>query len=521
MLGRCDAGYITPAPLPIPGGRRRVVVPNFRCISSKDHHVTFDDLRLDPRLLSGVEGMGYRTPTPVQREAIPPVLAGRDLLALAATGTGKTAAFVLPLLQRLMRGERGQVRALVLAPTRELAEQIHDHLRRLGSRTRLRSATVYGGVGLVAQGLRLRAGVEIVVACPGRLLDHMRRGNVDLAKLDVLVLDEADSLFEMGFLPDVRAILKAVPPRCQRLLFSATMPDGVRHLANDVLHDPVRISVDPVRPAATVDHMLYPVPQHLRTPLLKAILRTAVQGAVVVFVRTRHGARRLWQQLANVGVAVTCLQGKLSQRRRQAALDGFRDGRFTVLVATDVAARGLDISQVTHVINYDIPATPDAYIHRVGRTGRAEKTGAAITFVTPQDEALVRVFERTLGAPIPRERLQGFDYSVPARGLDGERATPPPRQPRLPGGRKPAYQPEAQPEPQRPARQRPARHAVPPAGQSVPHMAARHGDKPRQERDRVEATSAMCVVVAPGERAECQRGLDRKPTRRRDGAGER
>ncbi len=424
--------------------------------------MTFADLSLSPRLLAALDGMGYRQPTPVQRGAIPPALAGEDVLALAATGTGKTAAFVLPMLQRLMDGPRGAVRALVVAPTRELAEQTHDHVRRLGSMSRLRSTTIYGGVGVVAQALRLRAGVEVVVGCPGRLLDHIRRGNLDLSSLEVLVLDEGDSLFDLGFLADVRMLLGMVPTTCQRMLFSATMPDAVRVLAAEALRQPVTVQVDAVQPASTVHHALYPVPAHLRTPLLKTFLRSGPEGSVVVFVRTRHGARRLWQQLDNVGFSVTCLQGKLSQRRRLAALEGFRDGRYDVLVATDVAARGLDISQVTHVVNYDVPSTADAYIHRVGRTGRAARNGTAMTFVTPADEAQVRNIERALGTVIPRERLADFDYGAPVRGPEGARPAMPPRQPRLPAGKRPAAPQEAQEQPRR-GRPRPPRHAVPPA----------------------------------------------------------
>lgn len=425
--------------------------------------MTFADLSLAPRLLTAVESMGYRQPTPIQCAAIPPALEGRDLLALASTGTGKTAAFVLPMLQRLMDAPRGAVRALVVAPTRELAEQTHDHVRRLGATTRLRSITIYGGVGLVGQALRLKAGVEVVVACPGRLLDHVRRGNIDLSSLDMLVLDEADSLFELGFLADVRELLRYVPSSCQRLLFSATMPDAVRGLASEALHDPVTAQVDAVRPASTVRHALYPVASHLRTALLKTFLRGGPGGSVVVFVRTRHGARRLWQQLDNAGFRVTCLQGKLSQRRRLAALDGFREGRYDVMVATDVAARGLDITQVSHVVNYDVPATADAYIHRVGRTGRAARSGTAMTFVTPADELLVRTIERTLGAPIQRERLADFDYGAPVRGPEGARPALPPRQPRLPAGKRIPAAPAETPEKARPQRVRPPRHAVPPA----------------------------------------------------------
>ncbi|MDR3045559.1 MAG: DEAD/DEAH box helicase [Desulfovibrio sp.] len=534
--------------------------------------MTFAELPLDARLLAGVESMGYHLPTPVQRRAIPAALSGRDVLALAATGTGKTAAYALPLLQRLLEGPRGQVRALVVAPTRELAEQIHDHIRRLGAMTRLRSTTIYGGVGIMPQALRLRTGVEIVVACPGRLLDHLRRGNLDLSALDVLVLDEGDSLFEMGFLADVRALLAAVPARCQRMLFSATLPQAVQGLAGEALRDPVTVSVDAQAPAATVDHALYPVPAHLKTPLLKAMLRARLlsgvaahavaphapdmpglpegigdgidagvadgfdtddaavsagdmgggypplhaiedeplAGAVLVFVRTRHGARRLWQQLASTGLRVGCLQGKLSQRRRQATLDGFRTGRYAVLVATDVAARGLDISRVTHVVNYDVPATADAYIHRIGRTGRAARAGTAMTLVVPGDETAVRHIERALGGPVTRCRFEGFDYGAAARSPEGARPALPPRQARLPGGRKPQLQPAEAPEPPRqPARPRPARHAVPPAAQGT------LGGAPQSQGQ--QAAKSARPQQGPGTSGHA--GQDARPKAGRDGMG--
>ncbi|EGY24304.1 DEAD/DEAH box helicase family protein [Desulfovibrio sp. A2] len=542
--------------------------------------MTFAELPLDARLLAGVESMGYHLPTPVQRRAIPAALSGRDVLALAATGTGKTAAYALPLLQRLLDGPRGQLRGLVVVPTRELAEQIHDHIRRLGSMTRLRSATIYGGVGIMPQALRLRTGVEIVVACPGRLLDHLRRGNLDVSALDVLVLDEGDSLFELGFLADVRELLAAVPAACQRMLFSATLPDAVRGLAGDALRDPVPVSVDAQAPAATVDHALYPVPAHLKTPLLKAILRARLlpggvadaldgsgvpdapeisggseqsamhdlpddfdesdtletgiapggdhpprhspplpfvgdgplAGAVLVFVRTRHGARRLWQQLASTGLRVGCLQGKLSQRRRQATLEGFRTGRYAVLVATDVAARGLDISRVTHVVNYDVPATADAYIHRIGRTGRAARAGTAMTLVAPGDEAGVRIIERALGGPVTRCRFEGFDYGAAARSPEGARPALPPRQARLPGGRKPQLQPtEPQEAPRKPGRPRPARHAVPPGALGgAPQPQGQQTAKPARQQG---------APATPGHAEAAPRGRSGRDMSGRDASG--
>ncbi|WP_298435134.1 DEAD/DEAH box helicase [Geobacter sp.] len=400
----------------------------------------FTAFNLHPQVAAGVRGAGYTTPTPIQAQAIPPVMAGRDVMGLAQTGTGKTAAFVLPILHRLMAGERGRVRALIIAPTRELAEQIHQSVQTLGLKTRLRSVTVYGGVGVNPQVQKLRAGAEVVVACPGRLLDHINQGTIDLSHLEVLVLDEADQMFDMGFLPDIRRILKHLPARRQTLLFSATMPPDIRTLAHDILSDPVTVQVGNVAPAVTVTHALYPVEQHLKTPLLLELLRHTDTESVLVFTRTKHRAKRLGEQLEKAGYRAASLQGNLSQNRRQAALDGFRDGTFQILVATDIAARGIDVSQVSHVINYDIPDTAEAYIHRIGRTGRAARSGDAFTMVTRDDAAMVRTIERTLNATLERRIMDGFDYSVQAPKKDTEFARPP-RQP-MPG-RKPAGKPGA------------------------------------------------------------------------------
>ncbi len=388
----------------------------------------FKEFNLHPQVEAGVSAAGYVTPTPIQTQAIPPVMTGRDVMGLAQTGTGKTAAFALPILHRLMHGERGHVRALVIAPTRELAEQIHEAICALGKQTRLRSVTVYGGVNINPQIQKLKSGVEIVVACPGRLLDHIGQGTVDLAHLEVLVLDEADQMFDMGFLPDIRRILKHVPQKRQTLLFSATMPADIRTLAHDILRDPVTVQVGFTAPAATVTHALYPVEQHLKTALLLELLHHTDTESVLVFTRTKHRAKRLGEQLEKAGYRAASLQGNLSQNRRQAALDGFRDGSFQILVATDIAARGIDVSQISHVINYDIPDTAEAYIHRIGRTGRAARSGDAFTMVTGDDAAMVRAIERTMGAPLERRTLSGFDYSVPAPRKDTEFARPP-RQP--------------------------------------------------------------------------------------------
>src|SRR5271169_4212070 len=361
----------------------------------------------------------------MQKQAIPPVLQGHDVMGLAQTGTGKTAAFVLPILERLLTGPRGKVRALIIAPTRELAEQIHVSIGGLGKQTQLKSITIYGGVNVNPQIQKLRTGVDIVVACPGRLLDHINQKTIDLAYLEVLVLDEADRMFDMGFLPDVRRIIKHLPANRQNLMFSATMADDIRKLAHEVLHKPVTVQIGHTAPVNTVAHALYPVDQHLKTALLLELLKQTDTESILIFTRTKHRAKRLGQQLDNAGYKAASLQGNLSQNRRQAALDGFRDGTHQILVATDIAARDIDVSSISHVINYDMPDTTDAYTHRIGRTGRAAKTGDAFTFVTHEDEPLVRSIERVMGEKIERRTLKGFDYSKPAPAKDKEFARPP------------------------------------------------------------------------------------------------
>ena len=370
--------------------------------------MTFDDFGLSARVRAGVDAAGYTIPTPIQRKALPDALGGRDVLGLAQTGTGKTAAFVLPMLERLVGGPRGRTRALVVAPTRELAEQIHGEIRTLGAKTGLRSVTVYGGVGKQPQIDALRRGVDIVVACPGRLLDHLGSGIGDLSSVEVLVLDEADHMFDMGFLPDVRRIVGQVPADAQRLLFSATMPRELRHLADEVLSDPFVVEIARTAPADTVEHALYPVDAGRKTDMLKHLLDRREVRSALVFTRTKHRAKRLARQLGRDGFEVAELQGNLSQARRQKALDGFRDGRFDVLVATDIAARGIDVTRVSHVINYDVPDTVEAYTHRIGRTGRAEREGDAITMITPEDGKQVRAIEQALRMRIPRVAIDGF-----------------------------------------------------------------------------------------------------------------
>ena len=400
----------------------------------------FETFKFHPSIATGIKALGYITPTPIQTQAIPPVLEGKDVMGLAQTGTGKTAAFVLPILERLLQGPRGRVRALIIAPTRELAEQIHVAIATLGRDTKLRSVTIYGGVGVNPQIQKLRAGVEIVVACPGRLLDHINQKTIDLSHVEVLVLDEADRMFDMGFLPDIRRILKHVPIKRQTLLFSATMPDDIRRLVHEVQRDPVTVQVGHTAPANTVSHALYPVEQHLKTALLMELLKHTDTESILIFTRTKHRAKRIGQQLEKAGYKAASLQGNLSQNKRQAALDGFRDGSYQILVATDIAARGIDVSSISHVINYDIPDTTDAYTHRIGRTGRAAKTGDAFTFVAHEDEPLVKSIERVLGEKIERRILKDFDYKKSAPQRDAEFARPPrePQRRRQQPGAKPA-----------------------------------------------------------------------------------
>lgn len=390
--------------------------------------MSFNVFKFHPQVSAGVTAAGYTQPTPIQAQAIPPVMEGRDVMGLAQTGTGKTAAFALPILHKLMQGERGVVRALIIAPTRELAEQIHQSILTLGQQTRLRSVTLYGGVSMNMQMEKLRRGTEIIVACPGRLLDHINQGTVNLTRLEVLVLDEADHMFDMGFLPDIRKILQRLPQKRQTLLFSATMPPEIRKLAHEVLKEPVTVQVANSTASATISHALYPVAQHLKTPLLLELLRHTDTESVLIFTRTKHRAKKLGEQLVRAGYKAASLQGNLSQNRRQEAMNGFRSGAYQILVATDIAARGIDVSQVSHVINYDIPNTAETYIHRIGRTGRAARTGDAFTLVTGEDTLMVRAIEKVLGYPLERRTIENFDYKAAAPQKDTEFARPP-RQP--------------------------------------------------------------------------------------------
>lgn len=383
----------------------------------------FKAFNFHPNIAAGVAAEGFETPTPIQARAIPLVIEGRDVMGQAQTGTGKTAAFALPILNRLVSKKQGKVRALIIAPTRELAEQINKAFETLGHKTCVKSVSIYGGVGIHPQIQKLKR-ADVVVACPGRLLDHIERRTINLSQLEVLVVDEADMMFDMGFLPDVRKILARIPKKRQTLLFSATMPSEIRCLAEDILTDPASVKVGITAPAETVSHALYPVAEHLKTPLLIKLLAKTDTRSVLVFTRTKHRAKSVSKKLADAGYRSASLQGNLSQTRRQAALDGFRNGTFQVLVATDIAARGIDVTRISHVINYDIPSGPDAYIHRIGRTGRAASTGEAFTFITREDRNMVRAITRVLGSEIEQRTLPAFDYDAPAPKSHNDNAHP-------------------------------------------------------------------------------------------------
>jgi len=383
--------------------------------------MNFHQFQLHDKIIAGVKASGYTEPTPIQVQSIPSIMEGRDVMGLAQTGTGKTAAFVLPMLQRLMGGPRGVVRALIIAPTRELTEQTHEAIGQLGFKTGLRSLSIYGGVGINPQIQTLQRGVDIISACPGRLLDHINRKTVNLSKIEVLVLDEADQMFDMGFLPDIRKIIKRLPAVRQTLLFSATMPDDIRGLAGDILQNPVSFQIGHSQPASTVAHTFYPVETQRKNVLLDKILETTETGPVLVFTRTKMRSKRVAQHLDQSGYKTAALHGNLSQSQRQKALDGFRSGRYKILVATDVAARGIDVRKVSHVINYDIPNTAEAYTHRIGRTGRACETGDAYTFVTCDDKTLTRSIGKLLEGNVKYCSLDGFpDISAVLGASSGE-----------------------------------------------------------------------------------------------------
>ena len=376
--------------------------------------MNFTEFKLNPRILVGVEALGYKAPTPIQAQAIPLVLEGLDVIGLAQTGTGKTAAFTLPLLHKLMDGPKARLRALIIVPTRELAEQIQEAIRPLAKETGLRSVTLYGGVNLMKQLQTLRRGVDIAIACPGRLLDHINRRNIDLSQVEMLVLDEADQMFDFGFFPTIRKILQYLPKQRQSLLFSATMPKAIRTLAEEILQNPVPLQIGHLAPASTVTQKLFPVSEALKTELLVKLLQINAIASVLIFTRTKHRAKRLAEHLEALGYSATSFQGNLSQSRRQMALDKFRRGTLKILVATDIAARGIDVANVSHVINFDMPGTTEAYTHRIGRTGRATKLGAAFTLITHSDRHAIRAIERCLNQSLEKCILPEFDYKAAA-----------------------------------------------------------------------------------------------------------
>jgi len=390
--------------------------------------LSFTDLGLMPELLRAVEDAGYTNPTPIQQQAIPLALNGRDLIGLAQTGTGKTAGFTLPIIQRLLEEGHGhvaagahRVRVLVLTPTRELCVQVEESFRKYGRHTTLRVAPIYGGVGVEPQTKQLRKGVDVIVATPGRLLDHMERQNVVFDDLEVLVLDEADRMLDMGFAPQLNRIVADVPRFRQTLLFSATMPPEVEALARKYLRKPIVVQVGRRSSAAsTVTHAVYPVPRDRKTDLLAELLKKEGMDSVLIFSRTKHGADKIVRHLESKGISATAMHADKSQGERTRALEDFKSGKVRVLIATDIAQRGLDVSGISHVVNYDVPQQAEDYVHRIGRTGRAAATGDAFTFMAPDEIAMVRSIERVIGEPIPRISVPGYDFGSVAPVVETE-----------------------------------------------------------------------------------------------------
>jgi ATP-dependent RNA helicase RhlE len=379
-----------------------------------EQSITFEELGLAPEILEAVRDAGYERPTPIQAEAIPLALKGRDLIGLAQTGTGKTAAFTLPILDRLIGGPR-RTRALVLTPTRELAMQVDESVRKYANSAEIDVAAVYGGVPLDPQEKKLRKGVDIVVATPGRLIDHLERQNVVFDDLEILVLDEADRMLDMGFAPQINKIVAQIPTYRQTLLFSATMPPEVEALARKYLRKPIVVQIGRRSAASSlVTHAVYPVPRERKGALLVELLRDVKSETVLVFTRTKHGADKVVRDLERAGIKATAMHADKTQAQRTKALEQFKSGVINVLVATDIAQRGLDISGITHVINYDVPQQPEDYVHRIGRTGRVAATGDAFTFMSPDEIAMVRSIERVLGSPIPRISVPGYDFGTVA-----------------------------------------------------------------------------------------------------------
>ena len=360
--------------------------------------MSFTDFNFNKHISEALKSQGYVTPTPIQQQAIQPTLDGRDMIGLAQTGTGKTAAFVLPILEQLSAGRSSNsVRSLIIAPTRELAEQTYAYIGKFSRRLKIRACVVYGGVSREAQINKLKRGVDIVIACPGRLLDLANDGAIKLSGIEILVLDEADQMLDQGFLPDIKRIIKKLPVKRQNLVFSATMPHEVRSLIDGLLVKPIEVKVDHTKPNTNISHTFYKVDKQGKNVLLRSILKEENVDTAIVFTRTKYKARSLAQRLEKQGFKATSIQGNLSQQKRQQALDGFKKGTYDILVATDIAARGIDVAGISHIINYDMPGTTEAYTHRTGRTGRANQSGEALTFATDEDVKMIENLERNLG----------------------------------------------------------------------------------------------------------------------------
>ena len=373
----------------------------------------FGSLKLHPSLIKGVKELGFARPTPIQSDAIPLAVSGRDVLACAMTGSGKTAAFLLPILHHLLARPRGTTRALIITPTRELAAQILEELNALAVHTPITAAAVFGGVGAGPQEHAFRSGVDVIIATPGRLLDHLRQPYARLDKIEHLVLDEADRMLDLGFLPDIKRVLKFLPTKRQTLFFSATMPGPILALTREMLRDPATINLErKAAPAVGITQAVYPVPQELKSLLLLTLLERNLIKEALVFTRTKHRANRLWEFLTKRGIRAGRIHGNRSQAQRTDALAGFKSGAYRVLVATDIAARGIDVEALGHVVNFDVPLASEDYIHRVGRTARAELTGEAFTFVAPDEEGDLRSIERAVGKALPRVTLPDFDYAA-------------------------------------------------------------------------------------------------------------
>ncbi len=474
----------------------------------------FASFKLHPDLLKGTKELGFTRATPIQEQAIPPALEGRDLLACAMTGSGKTAAFLLPVLHRLMGKPRGTTRALVLTPTRELAAQIEEHLRQLAVHTPLSGAAVFGGVGMGPQEHAFRSGVDVLIATPGRLLDHFKQPYAKLAGLEVLVLDEADRMLDMGFLPDIKRVLKHLPVKRQTLFFSATMPAPIVTLTRELLKDPAFINLErKSAPATGIRQAVYPVREEIKPALFVELMRRGDIGSVIVFTRTKHRANRLADYLVSEGVPNAKIHGNRSQAQRTEALDGFKTGRYRCLVATDIVARGIDVEQLEHVVNFDVPHIPEDYIHRVGRTARADATGDAFTFVSPEEESDLSAIERAIGKRLTRVVVPGFDY-----------ATKPKQRFEVPIAERIAEIRARKAEERKRAKEKAERRAANAGGAASPARSARPqaggGGRPARPRPPAQGGSAEAAGPARGGDGKDGRG-SRGPNRKRGGGGGR